>query len=391
MKKKKLFAALLLMVVCAGCGTEKEQATMVTVDIAGEHSEKEVLLQDFMDVEYIPLETSDEFVTQGSVMDIGDKYLLVKNWANDGDIFVYDRKTGKGIRKINRKGQGAEEYNFINGIILDENNDEMFVNCAAAKKIYVYDLSGNFKRSFAHPKDTEYMDVLNYDKDNLICYDMSVYYKDGQPREKGKSYHSLISKKDGSVTRKIQIPFKELETPVVTKDEAIVTPGFFLITPHDGNCLLTKTSSDTVYNYLPDGTLSPFIVRTPSIHSMDPKVFLFPTIITDRYYFMQTLDKKFNFEKGRGFPTNDLVYDKQEKAIFQYTVYNDDFSNKHRVALGQQPEKSVDEEIVTCRALNASDLVEANEKGELKGKLKEIAAGLNEESNSVIMLIKRKK
>ena len=49
------------------------------------------------------------------------------------------------------------------------------------------------------------------------------------------------------------------------------------------------------------------------------------------------------------------------------------------------------EEIVTCRALNASDLVEANEKGELKGKLKEIAAGLNEESNSVIMLIKRKK
>ncbi len=30
-------------------------------------------------------------------------------------------------------------------------------------------------------------------------------------------------------------------------------------------------------------------------------------------------------------------------------------------------------------------------KGELKGKLKEIAAGLNEESNSVIMLIKRKK
>ena len=77
MKKKKLFAALLLMVVCAGCGTEKEQATMVTVDIAGEHSEKEVLLQDFMDVEYIPLETSDEFVTQGSVMDIGDKLSLI--------------------------------------------------------------------------------------------------------------------------------------------------------------------------------------------------------------------------------------------------------------------------------------------------------------------------
>lgn len=38
MKKKKLFAILLLVAVCAGCGAEKEQTTMVTVDIATEHS-----------------------------------------------------------------------------------------------------------------------------------------------------------------------------------------------------------------------------------------------------------------------------------------------------------------------------------------------------------------
>ena len=254
MKKTKLFAALLLMAVCAGCGTEKEQATMVTVDIAGEHSEKEVLLQDFMDVEYIPLETSDEFVTQGSVMDIGDKYLLVKNWANDGDIFVYDRKTGKGIRKINRKGQGAEEYNFINGIILDESSDEMFVNCTAAKKIYVYDLSGNFKRSFEHPKDTEFMDVLNYDKDNLICYDMSVYYKDGQPREKGKSYHSLISKKDGSVTRGIYLPYDVVKAPCVQQGDGVAMASVRPIIPNRGEWLLVDCSSDTVYNYVPEKT-----------------------------------------------------------------------------------------------------------------------------------------
>ena len=113
MKKTKLFAALLLMAVCAGCGTEKEQATMVTVDIAGEHSEKEVLLQDFMDVEYIALETTDEFLTQGLVKDVGKKCLLVTNRNNDGDIFIFDRKTGKGVRKINRQGPGAEEYTRI--------------------------------------------------------------------------------------------------------------------------------------------------------------------------------------------------------------------------------------------------------------------------------------
>ena len=41
--------------------------------------------------------------------------------------------------------------------------------------------------------------------------------------------------------------------------------------------------------------------------------------------------------------------------------------------------------------LDAADLVEAYKKGQLKGKLKEIAATLDEESNAVIMLAKYKK
>jgi len=41
--------------------------------------------------------------------------------------------------------------------------------------------------------------------------------------------------------------------------------------------------------------------------------------------------------------------------------------------------------------LKAHELVEAYEKGQLKGKLKEIAATLDEESNPVIMLAKYKK
>ena len=48
-------------------------------------------------------------------------------------------------------------------------------------------------------------------------------------------------------------------------------------------------------------------------------------------------------------------------------------------------------EIAICQTLDAPDLVEAYEKGQLKGKLKEIAANLDEESNPVVMLLKKKK
>ena len=41
--------------------------------------------------------------------------------------------------------------------------------------------------------------------------------------------------------------------------------------------------------------------------------------------------------------------------------------------------------------MKRSDLIEANENGELKGKLKEIASTLDEESNPVLMLARYKK
>ena len=384
----KLFKYFCLLSFMASCGSEQTPQELLSVDLRSgmDHPSMLALQDEIESVEYIPLETSDEFVTQGSVMDIGDKYLLVKNWANDGDIFVYDRKTGKAIRKINRKGQGAEEYNFISGIILDENNDEMFVNCAAAKKIYVYDLSGNFKRSFAHPKDTEYMDVLNYDKENLICYDASVYYKDGQSREEGKSYHSLISKKDGSVTRDIYLPYDIIKTPCVHQGDGVAMTSVRPIIPNRGEWLLVDCSSDTVYNYVPEkNKLVPFFVKAPT---KDPEILLTMGAVTDRYYFLHTVKKEFDFTTGRGFFMNDFMYDKQTNELYKAKVLNSDFVKKRSVDMCLHPINNTG--IAAVQTLSAGQLVEAYQEDGLKGRLKEVAAGLDEESNPVVMLVKYK-
>jgi hypothetical protein len=76
---------------------------------------QKLILQDFMDVEYIPLETNEEFITQGIVISVGNDILLVKNnTPNDGNIFIYDRRTGKAIRKINRKGKAVKSIPIFN-------------------------------------------------------------------------------------------------------------------------------------------------------------------------------------------------------------------------------------------------------------------------------------
>ncbi|WP_455642779.1 6-bladed beta-propeller [Parabacteroides sp.] len=384
MKQINAILAIILLVVLAGCEESKQSNDeLIIVDVSKSYPKKELVLQDFMDVEYLALETSDAFLTQGLVQDVGKEYLLVKNRNRDGDIFIFDRKTGKGLRKINRQGQGAEEYAGINGIILDESNDEIFV-MSPGNKILVYDLYGEFKRCLN--LDREVSSVFDYDKSDLIGYDMSDYHNKGKDR--GKSYHVIISKQDGSITREIFIPFKTINTPIVTGDGGFVANYSYQIRLSHGKCTLIDTSADTLYNYAPDGSLTPFIVRTPSAHTMQPEVFLYTGIYTDRYYFMETVKNVFNFEKGNGFYADVLMYDKEEKAIYQVTVHNGDYAEKRSVAMTA---KSINHDIEGATTLNAPRLVEIYKKGQLKdGPLKEIASKLDEEDNPVIMLVKQK-
>jgi hypothetical protein len=386
MKKANSFLVIILLLLVAAESRGQRQAVnndLIKVDVTKSYSSKmELILQDVMDVEYIPLETNDDFVMQGLVMDIGKEIIVVKNRIDDGDIFVYNR-TGKALRKINHRGQGGEEYTRISNIILDEDNGEMFVNDNPAKKILVYDLYGKFKRSFKHKEGGEaifYTDIFNYDKDNLICY--VAYNKD--------ITFVLISKQDGSITKEIKIPFKEKKLLWQFSGDYGVSPGDYrTIIQNAGNWFLLELSSDTVYTFLPDYSLRPFLVRTPSIQSMDPEVFLMLRFLSDRYIFMETIKNVYNFNTRRGFPRTYFMYDRQEKAFGGYTVYNGDYSIKKEIYMNAL--RPVNHEIESWQPLEAYQVVESYKKGELKGKLKEIASTLDEEDNPVIMLVKHKK
>ncbi|WP_293664383.1 6-bladed beta-propeller [uncultured Parabacteroides sp.] len=380
---------LFILLIPTGCKRQNQIADdLITVDVTkNSFPKKELILQDFMDVEYIPLETNDEFVNQGVVQAVGEKFIIVTNYVSDGNIFVYDR-SGKAIRKINRKGQGGEEYISCRSITLDEESEELFVNDNYATKIRVYDLEGNFKRSLNQKSEKKsfYLDMFDYDKENLICYDKFNY----------EIPFLLVSKQDGSITKEIKIPFKEkkLFHIVIRKPDGAVTasagPGpYNSIIPFKGNWILFEASSDTIYTLMPDCSLHPFIVRTPPIHTMDTEVYPVLRLVSDHYYFMESVTNVYDFSKEEGFPRTYFVYDTQEKDFFRYIIYNGDYSYKKEFYMSMlTPINSKGELWAT---LNAFDLCRDYEKGKLKGKLKEVAATLGEDDNRVIMLVKHKK
>ncbi|MDR0748162.1 MAG: 6-bladed beta-propeller [Tannerellaceae bacterium] len=382
--KHTLTISVTILFILAGCGGCKQSGNQndewITVDVTANYPKKELILQDFMDVEYIPLETNEEFVCQDLVLDITKNSILLRNRPGDGNIFIFDR-SGKALRKINRKGQGAEEYTVYMRIIIDEERGEMFVLDRPVSRILVYDLDGNFKRSLKQDYIMNFSYMYNFDEGNLICRDYV--------ERKGEQSFMILSKQDGSVTKEIRVPVKEQITMAIEfeLDNELyntIPNNYNPIIPYVDNRILTDQSSDTVYACQPGHTMRPVIARTPSVQSMNPTVFLFPSLFTGRYYFMDAVKKE------DGFPATHLMYDKEKKAFARYTVYNGDYTGKTSVNIHNLT-PVINPGIAACLSLQPADLIRDYENGKLKGRLKEIAAGLDEESNPVIMLVKHKK
>ena len=371
-----------LSVMTTSCNPSTETESLVTIDMGATYPKKTLVVQDFLDVEYVPLETNDEFVTQGYVRALGEKYIAVQNYANDGNIYLFDRHTGKALRRINRKGQGGEEYVNITDVVLDEAADELYINDTGSKRIQVYDMSGQYKRSLPYAEGCSYTSMFGYDEDYLIAYDLTIYGRAGESRDK-PYYHVLISKQDGSVIG-IPIPFDKIKAPVVKSGEMSVMGPAYTIIPNRGRWLLAETSTDTVYNYTRETGLKPFIVHIPTSR---PERLLSIGTMTDRYYFLRSLKLEYDFTTWRGFPVTDWVYDTLDKKVYEVNVLNGDFTDESYVDLMQNPVNGG--RVAAYGLLSADGLVDAYQKGHLKeGPLKESAAKLEVEDNPVLMVMK---
>ena len=180
-----------ILFILMGCGVDKSDS-LVTVDVTANYPKKELVLQDFMDVEYIPLETTDEFVVKGKITDVGKDILVLTN-VRQGEILIFDRSTGKGLKKINRKGQGPEEYILPFNVHLNKEEDEMFVNDGPSSKIQVYDLDGNYKRTIPYKQGALVTNLYDYDENHFLS--QNVYSPEN---ESSSSTFFLLSTQDGS-------------------------------------------------------------------------------------------------------------------------------------------------------------------------------------------------
>ena len=396
----KIFCIFFLLLLLFGCGKTKNNAVtddgnsenvslnneILVVDVKKEYPKGDPLyIQDIDDVEYIPMETTTDFLLENRNPEYIDDSLIIYRNFNDGNIFIFSRE-GNALKRINRKGQSGEEYTGVSNLVFDKINNELYVNDMWQKKIFVYDINGNYKRSFWHLKGTQYNRIYNQSEQVLLCYNVSFEGEDRYP-------FKIISKQNGDKIKDIEIPFeKRIDLKYRFIDENNVMqlisghPAAPAIKVDGNNFILNEASSDTIYKLSEDLSLTPSMIQTPSVQSMgeNPQYLAF-VMNTRDYYFMFTQKKEFDKATQSGFPTIALVYDKKKKELFEQNFYNRDMPGKSFEFM----EEVNDNQIVY--RYQAYKLKDDLAKGELSGKLKEIAEKIEEEDNPVLMVITFKK
>lgn len=383
----KLFFIFLSFAFCISCTREGgKNGEILSFDVTKKYPEKTMDIHEIADVEYVVLESRDSALFSNCVY-LTDKYVIAFNYY-EWDYVFFDR-TGKFVSRLNRGGQGPEEYMPFWMQVYDEKEDDFFV-FSYPNKIQVYDRNGNYKRTLRlkheENKESTVDGIFDYGK-FLLCHD----------KLSATVPFYLIDKQDGTI-RNIpifspnKIETRRRETKPSGEVRSLQADLSYAIRSGDG-ILLTDYSNDTIFKMNPTGALQPVFIRKPSIHTMNPPVVVNGFIETDAYSFFSTQRLDFDFNNTDQVRDKGYLLDKKANRFYELKVSNRDYEGQDLIVSPAELTTRVNTEYsinprVGLRALKTDQLLQANQNGKLSGPLKHIVDSMEEDNPFVVMIMR---
>lgn len=363
----------LIAFLCAAC-TSNTRETIIVFDTNKSYPQKEISVQDFSDITYVSLD--DSILVTGRPRFITNSYIIYANPT--GEIILFDRQ-GHFVRMFCHKGSGPGEYPYIGNLLYDPYLDQLLIRYNNV--ILYYTMSGDFIRSVSVDPQYYLWDLKNYNEEYLLCNNTLSL----------SSAYVFVSKETGEVKDSIDLGLKANVEPFISIEKdgmnfRYSAQYYNQVNSLDG-VLLSHISSDTFYCFNEKKNVKPVFIRTPSIHEQTVPVFVNAWVKTSRYYFLSTVEKKYDPETDEGFAPVYYMIEKENRQIYTSRILNKDIEGS---TIDLDPR--VLERTMNARtgiiALTAEELLEENEKGKIKSqRLIDLVNKLEKDSNPVIMLM----
>lgn len=368
----------------------KKEQGVVTLDVTKDYPEKKIVLQDLADVKYIPLETKKNALLTNSAGCLGyvsDSLIVARTSDKEIVLFNGDGSVRSSFRHV---GQGSKEYQSIIGIVVDPQAQEIFiVDYLLRYRMQVYSFTGQYKRTLPIPFKMILDGLQDFSADCLLACDQKVR-QDISNRAKP---YMLLSKKTGEIVKDLDIHFtkrlsRSISKPLGENQTISAALGYNPIVRCEDSYVIGDLSADTVYTYSPQGILSPMLVRTPPVLSMETPKVLLPDYRAGSYFFFYLVDFEFDFETRTGFPDKYMVYDYAAGKPYVCKLVNRDCEEQEiQLGDGGVTNKAWN---TACYTIPSSMLIEQLEAGKVHGPLKEIAATRVEDDNPVLVIVRFK-
>lgn len=368
----------------------KKEQGLVTLDITKDYPEKKIVLQDLADVKYIPLETKKNALLPNSAGCLGyvsDSLIVARTSDNEIVLFNGDGSVRSSFRHV---GQGSKEYQYIIGMAVDPKAQEIFIVDYLLKyRMQVYSFTGQYKRTLPIPYKMILNSLQDFSADCLLACDMDV----NQGISNRAKPYMLLSKKTGEIVKELDIHFTKrmsnrMSKPFGENQTISAALGYDPIVRCEDSYVIGDLSADTIYTYTPQGVLSPMLVRTPPVLSMETPKVLLPDYRAGSYFFFYLVDFEFDFETRTGFPDKYMVYDYAAGKTYVCKLVNRDCEEQEiQLGDGGVTNKAWN---TACYTIPSSMLIEQSEAGKVHGPLKEIAAGRTDDDNPVLAIVRFK-
>jgi hypothetical protein len=378
---EKLSSTLLILVLSIlliSCNDTEKQTKLLSFDFKQKYKEKDFVIQDYADVDYLQLEKSSENPFHGQIQYFGPKYIIGYSYQT-GNIHVYNRN-GKIKTIFNQQGKGPEEYGKRISINFNELTDEILVHNYGGKTLYVFDTNGIFKHLVELDSKKGCCQMLFYKDDCFVC--------DNTTNNDTNSFY-LVSPTTGKFVQDINIDFDKRVTSMVKKvtpnSQMIMYMGFARFVNSQQGLILNEISADTIYNYN-NGELIPILAKMPKYSQTKPKEFSYITLESKDYYLFKTVKKDLvdnpNAKSDFKFSVSQNLFQisKNGGESYKIKVKNKDFDYKP-FWVGEQ----YNSEEYIC-PIEAVQVLEMYEDEKLSGKILEIAKNIKEDDAPVLMI-----
>lgn len=306
MKKFQLFYLVPAFIIasCSQPESVKNQSVEIIKLSEAFSSRKPVTISDIStDLEYVRLETKDACLT-GTRLAVysNDQYLIT---IDREKILLFDRKDGKFIREIGRRGNGPGEYSRTYNV-MPFNEEKSVVYAGRNKARYGYSLEGQLTDTLPIP---ELVSEIGNIEDDVFAAFMPDY--------------------QGGEKRKILV-FDRRDSLVNTFPNYLTAPntsGFFIWNPnswfykHNNELCFFQLFNDTVFQ-VKANSITPRYIFDMGPYSPPYEMKTSQEFESDKYFMMRTVQESsgylfcsFNFEKKN----YAAIYDKSKRI----TTVND--------------------------------------------------------------------